>query len=254
MAVKVEKPPKRGGSKPLYIDLGVRCLATIWREGMKQPITFSGRALLADWWYWTKNIAGEQSRLARVNKARTSRRLYRIRQRRFRHAVNAIVKMVVEYAHYVGVSKIVVGDLKGIRNSNHGNSKVNSMVNNFWSFRWIIQRLKEKAEEYGIEVEEVSEYKTSSICPFCGAKGVRKYRGLFYCPMCRKVMNSDVVGVLNIAKLYGAIIPSPSWRDRDNGLVAQPLLLRWNGMKWEPRRAMNTRPMKTLEARIPLLK
>ncbi|RLF34993.1 MAG: hypothetical protein DRN03_05930 [Thermoplasmata archaeon] len=45
------------------------------------------------------------------------------------------------------------------------------------------------------------------------------------------------------------IIPSPSW-DRDNGLVTQPLLLRWNGMKWEPRRAVNTRPMKTLEARI----
>ena len=40
-----------------------------------------------------------------------------------------------------------------------------------------------------------------------------------------------------------------SWRDRDNGVVAQPLLLRWNGMKWEPKRAMNT-----LEAEIPLLK
>jgi len=77
---------------------------------------------------------------------------------------------------------------------------------------------------------------------------------LFYCPNCDKVMNADVVGVLNIAKKCGSIIPSPSWRDRDNGLVAQPLLLRWNGMKWEPKRVMNTRPMKTLEARIPLLK
>ena len=26
------------------------------------------------------------------------------------------------------------------------------MVHNFWSFRWIIQRLKKKAKEYGIEV------------------------------------------------------------------------------------------------------
>ena len=38
------------------------------------------------------------------------------------------------------------------------------------------------------------------------------------------------------------------------GVVAHPLLLRWDGMKWEPRRAMNNRPMNTLEARIPLLK
>lgn len=29
MAVKVEEPPLEGGTKLLYIDLGVRCLATI---------------------------------------------------------------------------------------------------------------------------------------------------------------------------------------------------------------------------------
>jgi len=242
MTVEVEKPPLRGGNKPLYIDLGVVNLATIWHEGMKQPIAFSSRAILADWWYWTKKIAREQSRLARVNKVRTSRRLrklFKIRQRRFRHAVNAMIKLIVEYASRNDISKIVVGNLKGIRN-NHGNSKVNTMINSFWSFRWIVQRLKEKAEEYGIEVVEVSEYKTSSTCPFCGSEGNRRYRGLFYCPKCQKVMNADVVGVLNIAKNNGTIIPSPSWRDRDNGLVAQPLLLGWNGMKWEPRRAMNT--------------
>jgi hypothetical protein len=32
--------------------------------------------------------------------------------------------------------------------------------------------------------------------------------------------------------------------------VAQPLLLRWNGMRWEPRRAMNNQSMNALEARI----
>ena len=84
------------------------------------------------------------------------------------------------------------------------------MIHNFWSFKWIIQRLKEKAEEYGITVEEASGHKTSSICPFCGSGGSRKRRSLFICPKCEKAINSDVVGVLNIAKIYGAIIPSPS--------------------------------------------
>jgi len=240
MTVKIEEPPKRGGNKPLYIDLGVANLATIWHEGLRQPVAFSGRALLADWWYWTKKIAREQSRLARVNKARISRRLrkfFRIRRRRFRHAVNTMIKWIVEYAQQVGISMIVVGDLKGIRKNNNGNHKLNSMINNFWSFRWIVWRLKEKAEEYGIEVEEVDEYWTSSVCPFCNEKGVRRYRGLFYCPSCGKVMNADVVGVLNIARKNGAIIPNPSWRDRDNGLVTQPMLLRWNG--YEYLRSMN---------------
>ncbi len=251
MSVKVEEPPKGGGSKSLYIDLGVVNLATVWARELKQPMAFSGRATLADWWYWARRIAKEQSRLARVNRTKTSRglrRMYRIRQRRFKHAVNAMVKRIVDDAYELGLSKIILGKLKGVRNNNHNNGKANAMVNNFWSFEYIIRRFKEKAEEYGIEVELLSEYQTSSLCPTCNVKGVRRYRGLFYCPNCDKAINADVVGALNIAK-GKTIIPSPSW-DRDNGLVAQPLLLRWNGMNWEPRRAMSIRPMKTLGARI----
>ncbi|GBC74528.1 hypothetical protein HRbin05_00570 [archaeon HR05] len=278
MSVKVEKHLLRGGSnsndnnnnndKPLYIDLGVVNLATVWFNGLRQPIAYSGRAILADWWYLSNRIAREQSRVAKVNnKAKTSRsisRLYRIRQRRFRHSINAMVKKIVEDAYMLGISRIVIGDIKGIR-SNHtsNNSKANSMINNFWSFNYILRRFKDKAEEYGIKVEEVSEYNTSSICPFCKSNGIRKHRGLFYCPTCNKAMNADVVGVLNIANRDNNskdgsktnqihIIPS-SWRSsrsRDNRLVAQPLLLRWDGMKWDTKRYMNNRLMNTLEARI----
>ena len=60
MTVKVEEPPPKGGNKPLYIDLGVVNLATIWFEGLKQPIAFSGKRVLSDWWYWTRKIAREQ--------------------------------------------------------------------------------------------------------------------------------------------------------------------------------------------------
>jgi len=251
MNVKVEKPPIRGGDKPLYIDLGVVNLATIWFEGLKQPIAFSGKSILSDWWYWTRKIAEEQSRLAKINKVKTSkklRRLYRIRQRRFKHAANTMIKTIIEDAHHLSISKIVLGKLKGIRDNSH-NCKANAMINNFWSFNYIVKRFKEKAEEYDIEVVEVSEYWTSSECPFCHSKGTRRHRGLFYCEKCEMAMNADVVGALNIARNDGTIIPSPH-RGRDNGVVAHPKLLRWNGMKWEPKRAMNNQPMNTLEARI----
>ena len=243
MTVKVEEPPLKGDGKPLYIDIGVVNLATIWYEGLKQPITFSGRALLADWWYWNRQIASEQSRLARINKAKTSKRLrklYRIRQRRFRHAVNAMIKQIVEDAHQLGISKIVLGKLKGIRGNGH-NGKANAMINNFWSFNYIVRRFKEKAEEYGIKMEEKSEYKTSSRCPFCHSEDIKTNGRLFKCLNCGLEANRDAVGVLNIGRLYGGSI---------NGVVAHPLLLRWSGMKWEPKRAMNNQPMKTLEARI----
>jgi putative transposase len=103
-------------------------------------MAFSGRAVLADWWYWTRQIAKEQSRLARINRAKTSkklRRLYRIRQRRFRHSVNAMIKTIVEYAHQLGISKIILGRLRNIRNNSHSNSKANAMINNFWTFEYI---------------------------------------------------------------------------------------------------------------------
>ncbi len=243
MAVKVGKPPLRGGDKPLYIDLGVINLATIWFDGLKQPIAYSGRAVLADWWYWTKRIAREQSRLAKVNRAKTSRRLrrlYRVRQRRFRHAVNAMIEAIVEDAYALGISKIVLGKLKGIRKNNH-DSKANSIINNFWSFSYIIRRFKEKAEEYGIEVKEGGEYRTSSVCPRCCSKNTAAKGRLFKCLSCGLEAHRDSVGVLNIARLHEGEV---------NGAVAHPLLLRWNGMRWKPKRAMNNQPMKTLEARI----
>jgi putative transposase len=171
-----------------------------------------------------------------------------MRQRRFKHAANTMIKTIIEDAHQLGISKIVLGKLKGIRDNSH-NCKANAMINNFWSFNYIVKRFKEKAEEYDIEVVEVSEYWTSSECPFCHSKGTRRHRGLFYCEKCEMAMNADVVGALNIARNDGTIIPSPH-RGRDNGVVAHPKLLRWNGMKWEPKRAMNNQPMNTLEARI----
>ncbi|MGC8935856.1 MAG: transposase [Candidatus Methanomethylicaceae archaeon] len=240
---KVEEPSLRGGNKPLYIDLGVVNLATVWPEGLKKPTAFSGGTLLSDWWYWTRRISKEQSRVAKINKAKTSRkirRLYRIRQKRFRYAVNAMIKTIVEDAHELGVTEIVLGRLKGIRNNNY-NHKANAMVNNFWSFEHII-RFKEKAEEYGIKAKKKSEHKTSSAYPFCNSENIKIKGRLFKCLNCQLEAHRDAVGVLNIGclRLEGSV----------NGVVAHPLLLRWNGMKWEPKRAMNNRPMISLEARI----
>jgi len=49
------------------VDLGVINIVTAWIEGEKQPIAFSGKPLLADWWYWNKKIAYYQSIAKKVN-------------------------------------------------------------------------------------------------------------------------------------------------------------------------------------------
>jgi len=76
------------------VDLGVINIITAWIEGEKQPIAFSGKPLLAYWWYWTKKISHHQSITKKVNRVDTTKRIrkyYRKRQLRFRHAVNTII-------------------------------------------------------------------------------------------------------------------------------------------------------------------
>jgi len=102
----------------------------------------------------------------------------------------------------------VLGRLKGIRGKGRNGAKASAMINNFWGFNYIIKRFREKAQEYGIKVEEKSEYGTSSECPFCHSRGVRRHRGLFYCGKCN--VAADVVGALNMARNDGTIIPSPT--------------------------------------------
>jgi len=226
-SVEVDQPG-RTASRKAFVDLGVVNIITAWIEGERRPIAFSGKRSLADWWYWTKKISKHQSQLKRVNGRNTSKRLrklYRKRKLRFRHAINTIVFRFVKLCCEKGVTEIVVGDPRGIRENNDKGSKINAMIHNYWSFRYIIERLRTTAENFGIKVRSVKENHTSSICPFCGAKGKRIKRGLFYCPKCNQVMNADVVGCLNIAKKL-KIIPNPSWRGRDNGVLAHPLLLR----------------------------
>ncbi|NHV61155.1 MAG: hypothetical protein HA492_07145 [Candidatus Verstraetearchaeota archaeon] len=55
------------------------------------------------------------------------------------------------------------------------------------------------------------------------------------------VGSSREIQPLNIGYLHKGSI---------NWVVAHPLLLRWDGMRWEPKRAVKNRPMITPEARI----
>ncbi len=202
------------GDKKAYCDLGVRVLIMAEIDG--KVIGYSGNPLLADWWYCTKEIAKHQRRLKKVNNKHASRRLrklYRKRKRRFRHSINTIVSRFVELCYAKGVSEIVVGDLNGIRKnrSNRSNKsirnirknnsnckKINSMIHNFWSHRYLIKRIKEKAEEYGIKVTKVDESYTSSVCPRCGSKNIEKRKRLFKCLSCGLEAHRDAVGCVNI--------------------------------------------------------
>jgi len=110
--------------------------------------------------------------------------------------------------------------LKGIREDNHKGRKANSLIHNFWSFSYIIQRFKGKAEECGIEVVEVDEQGTSSKCPRCRSHRISKHGRLSKCLSCGGEAHRDAVGVLNIGARSGSRTPCGSHQRGDGTPLA----------------------------------
>lgn len=235
--VEVETPSGRIAGKMASLDLGICNLAALYVENEK-PVVYSGRAVLSDWVYRTKKIAGLQSRLPR--KQRKSQRIglmFKCRQRRLRHAVNAMCRSIFVELEKRNVNVLVMGDLNGIRaEANHGKNG-NQKLHNFWAFSMVQKRLMELGEEHGVVVRKVSERDTSKTCCLCGMQhNGRKERGLMVCPSMHRSVNADVNGAVNIWNV--AVNRSPmslaqsTLGTSGSGLLAEPLFLRWNYDEW----------------------
>ena len=200
--VKLPKTPK--DNLTAGIDLGVNNLMAVYVEN-GESFLVNGRPLKSIAFYWQKRISEYQSQLNKSG-AKKSRRLKRMHEKaklQAKHYINTAVRQTVRKLYKLGVSRIVVGYPKEIaRNSNKG-KKQNFILSHIWRFNYVIKRLKEVSEEYGIRVILVGEAFTSKTCPFCGKphEGARFVRGLFKCPAEGLVMNADLVGAFNILKM-----------------------------------------------------
>jgi putative transposase len=230
------------GSKTCYIDMGVRNLATVWIPEWRQPIAYQSGRLLADWWYWTNRIARHQARLSAVNGRKKSKqlsKLYRIRKNRFRHAVATFGRQLVKGLYEQGVSKIIIGELTGIRSNNDQGKHGNALLHNYWSHKHVADRLRWTAEEYGIKIERISEAYTSQTCPRCRSRHSQRLLRGFRCLDCGLEAHRDAVGVVNMAARCGEHAVRP---------MAWPMLLRWDGCGWNRNNGMPTQQRIGVEA------
>ena len=215
-SVETEPLTQPSGQSKAFVDIGVKCPIAAVIQGRDKPIVYSGSEMLSDWWYWNKRIRKCMSELKKVNDKYTSRKLsklYRTRTRRHRDAVNKIVHGFIQECVQYGVDEIFAGDLTGIRDSGSMGKKTNSMVNNYWSHKYLMDRLQTTAENYGIAITLVDEAYTSSICPRCNSMSITKRGRLFKCKDCGIELHRDVVGSVNI---------SIAEKGCNNWLMAQP--------------------------------
>ena len=211
---KVPQKPK--GNLRAGIDLGVNNLIAVYVED-GVSVLVNGRPLKSESHYWRERISEYQSKTNKlgIKIAHRLNVMYKTWRKRAWYYINTQVRRVIEWLYEKGVSTIYIGHPMYI-----AQQKGNFNVSNVWSYKQIIDRLREVAEEYGMTVEEVNEAYTSSTCPVHGDScGKRIVRGLFRCEKLNKVFNADVVGAFNI--LRKSITPSPSL-DRGNWLDTQP--------------------------------
>ncbi|WP_324734856.1 transposase [Thermococcus sp. SY098] len=208
----VKQPREPEGNLTAGVDLGVNNLMAVYVENGKSFLV-NGRPLKSIAFYWQKRIAEYQSKINKSG-SKKSRRLKKMHEKiklQAKHYINTAVRRTVERLYYLGVSKIVVGYPKEIaRNSDKGR-KQNFLLSHVWRFNYVIKRLREVAEEYGISVIITDEAFTSQSCPLCGQRhpNGRIFRGLFKCRREGVVMNADLVGAFNILrKIVKTITPS----------------------------------------------
>jgi IS605 OrfB family transposase len=103
-----------------------------------------------------------------------------------------------------GVKTLVLEELKNVKSGNRGKfSREHNRRMSHWLYAKVTNWLKQRCEEFGIQIEFKSPYKTSQYCRICGKWDRRNRNGeRFLCIHCGHEEHSDSNGAQNL-KLLG---------------------------------------------------
>jgi len=195
-----------GGNLRAGVDIGVNNLFAVYVEN-GVTLLVNGRPLKSISHYWREKIAEYQSTINKygVKSSHRLRLMYMKWRMQVKTFIDTQVRRLIERLHEIGVSTVYVGYPKNIAQNNGDFNNVH-----VWTYGYLLKRLGEVSEEYGMRVEFVDEAYTSTTCPVHGhGCGKRISRGLFKCTRLNKVFNADIVGAYNILVEASTITPSP---------------------------------------------
>ncbi len=192
------------------IDLGIKRYMSVYIRSSKDfNLTYESEHIFEEYLKISKKIAYYQA-LAKTENNRYStkriRRLYLKRKRKIHNYLNNIIAHLFRKLEQYRVFKVIIGDLKGIRDSNipehyRNKKKINQIIQNFWSYNIFLRKLENKCQEFGIKLILINEAHTSSTCPICDER-VKPNDRTFKCSKCGYKQDRDVVGSINILKKY----------------------------------------------------
>ena len=223
---KIEAQAQPKGDKVAGVDLGEVHLATTY-DGEKTLIA-NGRHLRSLRRYQNKLKARLDAKIDR--KKRGSNRwwkLVRSKRKQLSKIRNQILDVLhkqstrlVDALHERGVSTLVIGDVRGIREDLDYGAQSNQKLHQ-WTYAKFRHMLEYKAELRGMTAETVSEAYTSQTCPNCQERhkpSGREYR----CTACGFEHHRDGVGAINIRAKYLGSAPVVGGMASPTGLRFAP--------------------------------
>jgi len=204
------KPTNKNKERKLSIDIGVNNLMAITsnQENISSCL-INGRPVKSINQFYNKTLAQRKSILEKVNGKKTSCFLKKLsfkREMKINDYFHKASRWLVEFANENDIGQIVIGKNKDWKQEVNFWKKDNQ---NFVQipFCRLIQQIKYKAEEYGIEVIEQEESYTSKCdhLAFEEMKHQEKYlgkrikRGMFKSST-GKIINADVNGAIGILR------------------------------------------------------
>ena len=194
----------------MAIDLGVNNIVACTNKENMDMLLVSGREAKSKNKYINEKIKHLQQikmKMEGSQNYKDTKQIKSLREKRnnymntFMHKVS---KMVIEYAIKNKCSKIVIGDLKEIKQNMDYNKDFVQIP-----LEELVKKIEYKAKLEGIEVVKISEKYTSGVSAIDKEevnkenynKKRRKYRGLFITEEGKKI-NADINGSLNILRKY----------------------------------------------------
>ncbi|GAA0370825.1 hypothetical protein GCM10008968_28320 [Bacillus horti] len=253
---KVDEAKPKTSLHVMAIDLGLDNLAAITFSHHTDNYVICGKSLKAVNGYVNKEIARCQSiRMKQVahQAFKPTKQIQHLRIKRDHYITNTLhqaSQYIVKLAEQYDVGTIVIGDMKGVKQTNQAKTFVQVPIQR------LAKMIKYKANMRGIKTVYQQERFTSGVSAL-DLEPINRHtynpkrrlkRGLFRSNT-GTLMNADINGSLNIMRLYlkekgtpklikkeehqlrtarpgRTLMPAHPWASRDNGCVSHPQRIR----------------------------
>ena len=167
------------------VDIGITnlavCSAILSNSKVTNPLFFKG----GEW----KNLCSRKRKIETTKGKRLTKRQHEI--------LHTVAKRIVKYAKQFDKPIIVLEKLNNLKGKTK-NKWLNFLLTN-WARKELQRLIEYKANWDAIPVAYRNPYKTSKICHYCGAEGIRK-GSVFRCLNCGRVYDADANASINLAK------------------------------------------------------